>query len=214
MGREAGVRARAAAESRARVLDAARTVLSDPAGQAWGMETVAAAAGVTRMTVYNQFGSRTALIEAVLDQVVARDRMDRLVDGTSDLDPADALHAALVTTCRFWHAERPLLHRLFAIAEPAVEDLLARREGWRREQLGALLGRADPALRKDDAVLDTVVAVTSFPAYDRLGVTADAPEVAADILHRMLGGLLLPATDTRRRRAAGPRPTRPLTTAE
>jgi AcrR family transcriptional regulator len=62
MGRGNGVRARAAAESRARVLDAARVVLSDPAGEPWGMETVAAAAGVTRMTVYNQFGSRTAVI--------------------------------------------------------------------------------------------------------------------------------------------------------
>jgi hypothetical protein len=41
-------------------------------------------------------------------------------------------------------------------------------------------------------VLDVVVAVTSFPAYDRLGDTADAPEVAADLLHRLLGGLLVP----------------------
>lgn len=189
MGRGTGVRARATAESRARVLDAARAVLSDPATDAWGMETVAAAAGVTRMTVYNQFGSRTAVIEAVLNQVVARDRMDQLVDGTSELDPVDALHAALVTTCRFWHAERPLLRRLFATAytEPAVAELLARREGWRREQLGSLLGRVSPALREDGALLDVVVAVTSFPAYDRLGPTADAPEAAADVLHRLLG---------------------------
>jgi AcrR family transcriptional regulator len=188
MGRGTGARARAAADSRARVLAAARAVLSDPATPAWGMETIAAAAGVTRMTVYNQFGSRTAVIEAVLDQVVARDRMDRLVDGTSGLDPAAALHAALLTTCRFWHAERPLLRRLFAVAytEPAVEALLARREGWRRDQLGSLLGRADPALAADGALLDVVVAVTSFAAYDRLAATADAPDAAADVLHRLL----------------------------
>jgi AcrR family transcriptional regulator len=189
VGRGSGVRAQAAAESRTRVLDAARAVLSDPTGEAWSMETVAAAAGVTRMTVYNQFGSRTAVIEAVLDQVVDRDRMDRLVDGTSALDPADALHAALVTTCRFWHAERPLLRRLFAVActEPAVAALLSRREGWRRDQLGSLLGRAVPALQEDGALLDVVVAVTSFPAYDRLGATADTPDAAADVLHRLIG---------------------------
>lgn len=192
MGRGTGVRARATAESRARVLDAARTVLSDPAGDAWGMETIAAAAGVTRMTVYNQFGSRTAVIEAVVDQVVARDRMDRLVDGTSELEPLDAVRAALVTTCRFWHAERPLLRRLFATAytEPAVADLLARREGWRREQLGSLLGRVDAALREDDALLDVVLAMTSFPAYDRLAATAAAPDAAADVLHRLLAPAL------------------------
>jgi AcrR family transcriptional regulator len=192
VGRGAGARARAAADSRAKVLAAARAVLSDPACPAWSMETVAAAAGVTRMTVYNQFGSRTALIEAVLDQVVARDRMDQLVDGTSELDPADALHAALGTTFRFWHAERPLLRRLFAVAyaEPAVAALLARREGWRRDQFAALLGRAAPALRDDSGVLDLLVAVTSFPTYDRLGLSADAPDVAADLLHRLIRELV------------------------
>jgi AcrR family transcriptional regulator len=193
MGRRTGARARAAADSRARVLASARAVLSNPAGPAWSMETVAAAAGVTRMTVYNQFGSRAALVEAVLDQVVARDRMDQLVDGTSGLDPAGALRAALVTTCRFWHAERPLLRRLFAVAytEPAVAALLARREGWRRDQIASLIGRADPALREDSALLDVVVAVTSFPAYEHLGPTADTPDVAADLLHRLIRGLVV-----------------------
>jgi AcrR family transcriptional regulator len=192
VGRGTGARARAAADSRARVLAAARAVLSDPACPVWGMETVAAAAGVTRMTVYNQFGSRTSLIEAVLDQVVARDRMDQLVDGTSELDPAEALRAALVTTCRFWRAERPLLRRLFAVAyaEPAVAALLARREGWRRDQFAALLDRAAPALRDDNALLDLLVAVTSFPAYDHLGPTADAPDLAADLLHRLIRPLV------------------------
>jgi AcrR family transcriptional regulator len=180
------------------VLAAARAVLSDPACPAWGMETVAAAAGVTRMTVYNQFGSRTSLIEAVLDQVVARDRMDQLVDGTSELDPAEALHAALVTTCRFWRAERPLLRRLFAVAyaEPAVAALLARREGWRRDQFAALLDRAAPALRDNNVLLDLLVGVTSFPAYDHLGPAADAPDLAADLLHRLIRPLVAaePAT--------------------
>lgn len=144
------------------------------------------------MTVYNQFGSRTSLIEAVLDQVVARDRMDQLVDGTRELDPAEALHAALVTTFRFWRAERPLLRRLFAVAyaEPAVAALLARREGWRRDQFAALLERAAPALRDNNALLDLLVAVTSFPAYDHLGPTAEAPDLAADLLHRLIRPLV------------------------
>ena len=150
------------------------------------------------MTVYNQFGSRTSLIEAVLDQVVARDRMDQLVDGTSELDPAEALHAALMTTCRFWRAERLLLRRLFAVAsaEPAVAALLARREGWRRDQFAALLDRAAPALRDNNALLDLLVAVTSFPAYDHLGATADAPDLAADLLYRLIRPLVAaePAT--------------------
>jgi hypothetical protein len=35
-------------------------------------------------------------------------------------------------------------------------------------------------------VLDVLVAATSFPAYDRLGATADVPDAAADVLHRLL----------------------------
>jgi len=47
-------------------------VLGDPALPAWSIETVASAAGATRMTVYNQFGSRAALIEAAWGSQGAR----------------------------------------------------------------------------------------------------------------------------------------------
>jgi AcrR family transcriptional regulator len=63
-GSRNGPRAHAAADTRASVLPAARAVFSDPALPAWSIETVESAARVTRMTVYNQFGSRAALIEA------------------------------------------------------------------------------------------------------------------------------------------------------
>jgi hypothetical protein len=51
------------------------------------------------------------------------------------------------------------------------------------------------ALREDGALLDVVVAVTSFPAYDRLGATAHAPD-AADLLHRLIRGLAASEPDT------------------
>lgn len=169
------------------------------------MEAVAAAAGVTRVTAYNQFGSRTGLVEAVLDEVVARDRMDRLVEGTRSLEPAAALDAAIAATCAFWYAERPLLRRLFAAAyeDPAVAALLQRREGWRRDQLVALLARADApsdgpgdglsgALDRSSAA-DLLTAVTSFPAYDRLGEAADDPARAAELLGLLVRPLVRPA---------------------
>ena len=64
------VRTAAAAESRDRVIGAAAKCLREDAGLAsFSLETVAKAAGVTRLTVYNQFGSRRALLEAVLQQM-------------------------------------------------------------------------------------------------------------------------------------------------
>ena len=187
-----GPRARAAAATRATVLQAARTVLSDPDPAPWSMETVATAAGVTRMTVYNQFGSRAAVIEAVLDEVVSRDGMDRLVDASQALPPVIALERALLTTCRFWHAERPLLRRLIAAAyvEPALAELLARREGWRREQLSALLGRIDSRHGEDQGLLDLLVTATSFPSYDRLSTGRGSPDAVAELVTRLVAALL------------------------
>ncbi|MDQ8704933.1 TetR family transcriptional regulator [Streptomyces sp. LHD-70] len=64
----AGRRRRAdAVRSRQAVLDAARHLLEKQPDA--GMAAVAAAAGVTRQTVYAHFGSRDALVEAVADHV-------------------------------------------------------------------------------------------------------------------------------------------------
>ena len=53
------VRTAAAAEKRDRVLEAAAKLLREDASIArFSLDTVAKAAGVTRLTVYNQFGSR------------------------------------------------------------------------------------------------------------------------------------------------------------
>jgi len=50
-------------------------------------------------------------------------------------------------------------------------------------------------------VLDLLVGVTSFPAYDHLGPTADAPDVAADLLHRLVRELVVREPTTRIRGA-------------
>jgi len=151
------------------------------------MESVATAAGVTRVTAYNQFGSRAALVEAVLDEVVSRDRMDELVTGTSDLDPAAAVQTAIDRTCAFWAHEQALLRRLFATAyqERAIDEMIQRREGWRRAQWASLLARfglpSDSVITRDGAA-DVLTALTSFPAYDRLGAAQQGPAAAASLL--------------------------------
>src|SRR6266511_1393725 len=60
------VRSAAAAEKRDRVIEAAAKLLREDASIArFSLDTVARAAGVTRLTVYNQFGSRGRLLEAM-----------------------------------------------------------------------------------------------------------------------------------------------------
>src|SRR5262249_35010278 len=63
-----GQRQAAAEQTRARILAAARELLVASAGfSGFSVEAVARQAGVARMTVYYQFGSKPGLLEALYD---------------------------------------------------------------------------------------------------------------------------------------------------
>src|ERR1700694_2848655 len=73
------VRAAAANEKRNRVLRAAADLLRERSSTiSFSLDAVAKAAGVTRLTVYNQFGSRRGLLEAVFDQRARRGGVGRI----------------------------------------------------------------------------------------------------------------------------------------
>ncbi|NGN64155.1 TetR/AcrR family transcriptional regulator [Streptomyces sp. A7024] len=113
-------RRRADAErSRAAVLDAALQLLGERPDA--GMAAVAAAAGVTRQTVYAHFPSRNALLAAVVD------RMAELVTEAMDAATADegpAPEALLRLLDAAWHAldAYPALGRLAEHPAPAERD--------------------------------------------------------------------------------------------
>jgi AcrR family transcriptional regulator len=176
-------RSAATAATRQAILTAARELLATGGGRDFALDAVAAAAGVTRVTVYNQVGSRDGLLDAVLTELTERAGMHRLLTATRG--DADPLAGVVRRTCRFWHAERPVLRPLFAMAtaEPALAANLARREGWRRDQFAELAGGGGDAL-------SGIVAVTSFPAYDALGELAGHPRRAAAVVLRMVRALV------------------------
>src|SRR5262245_36071437 len=63
-------------EQRARIVDAARRLFAEHGFEEVTMAEVAAAAGVARATVFNHFGSKHALVEAITEDVIAYyDRM-------------------------------------------------------------------------------------------------------------------------------------------
>src|SRR5690348_8744600 len=88
-----GVRQAAAEETRARIVAAARAMLAAPGGiGAFTVDAVAKEAGVARMTVYYQFGSKTGLIEAVFDSLaIVRTGVPRLIAALALPEPADTL---------------------------------------------------------------------------------------------------------------------------
>src|ERR1051325_5493626 len=106
------VRTAAAAEKRNRVIKAAARFLREEESMtAFSLDAVAKAAGVTRLTVYNQFGSRRGLLEAVFDDIARSGRLARLNDAIANPDARRGLDALIEIFCDFWSGD-PAVSRL------------------------------------------------------------------------------------------------------
>jgi AcrR family transcriptional regulator len=162
------VRSAAASERRARVLDASCRLLGQVENvNAFTLEAVANAAGVTRLTVYNQFGSRRSLMECVFDQIADTARLERLLEVVVDEEPIKALETIVQTFCHFW-SEPAVMRLQDAVGSDSEFDeaLLARHER-RRALLETLAKRFAPKAGKKlrGEVVDTVFALTSPQMY-------------------------------------------------
>src|ERR1035437_10465716 len=73
-----GRRQAAVEDTRARILAGARAVLGEHGFAGFTIDAVADRAGVARMTVYYQFDSKGALLDALLDALAAGSLVDRL----------------------------------------------------------------------------------------------------------------------------------------
>jgi AcrR family transcriptional regulator len=76
------------------VIEAAAAFMRANPMTAFSLESVAAAAGVTRLTVYKQFGSRGGLLEAVFDRLARAGRLERIA-GPETAEHFDQAHEAL-----------------------------------------------------------------------------------------------------------------------
>jgi len=178
-------RRRAASErARVRVLDAARELImasSTPPS----IEAVAARAGVARMTVYHQFGSKAGLLEALFDGLGGRHFRSELPHVMSQAEPLDALDGLIDVFFRFWSAERLVTRRIRGMAalDPDFEKSIHGRDERRRQLLRMVLGRiteqcGKPAPESFDETVDVLYALTNFATFDTLaGDKGTAAEV-------------------------------------
>src|ERR1700731_658015 len=136
------VRAAAAAEKRDRVVAAAGRLLHEETNIAsFSLDAVAKAAGVTRLTVYNQFGSRRGLLEAVFDERARQGRLGRIPEAMAMDDPRAALGRLIEIFCAFW--DDPAVGRLqdATALDPEFAVALGERNERRRKGIGLLIGR-------------------------------------------------------------------------
>lgn len=183
-------RREAAEATRERIVAAAHALLADPVGvSAFTMEAVARRAGVARMTVYNQFGSKAAVLEALFDALAARGGIHGprgLQQAVREPDPLEGLRMMFAAMARYYSVDRTVKRRVHALAalQPDVGDALALRETRRRPAIRSLLERIAAARApwppgRQAELEQLLFTLTSFDAFDVLaGPSRAFPEVA------------------------------------
>ena len=169
--------ARSKAPARQRILAAARELLLGSDGFTdFNIDAVARKAGVTRMTVYYQFGNKGGLLEAVFDELATRGELaERLPGAFQQADPEAALDAFVAAFAHFWASDRTVIKRVrsLAVLDPELEQAHTARDEWRLGGAKVILGRlASSVVRITPAQVDEkamiLQAVTSFEMYDNL----------------------------------------------
>ena len=181
--------------TRARIVDAARELLADPDTPVdFTVDAVAKRAGVSRMTVYYQFGGRAALLEAVLDNLADRVGLTpEIAAAMRRLAPGAAVDQVVAVFCGFWSTHRLAIRRLRAMAVLDQELAGVFRDERRRMLITAALSRGDGSPARapaSEAVIDLLLVLTSFDTYDSLASGSGDDAVVVALLQRACGVLL------------------------
>jgi AcrR family transcriptional regulator len=113
------------------------------------LEEVARAAGVSKATIFNRFGGRVGLIEAVIEEVVANE-LYAVIDRTRALDRAGERIAYYITAIRDLQYRQPTANDVLLQEYPHSEQLMdiCRAAGEINGEL-VVAGHASAALRPE-----------------------------------------------------------------
>jgi AcrR family transcriptional regulator len=149
------------AERRRRIIHAARDLIRETGNAGLSMRALAARAGVSLATPYNLFGSKRAIVLAVLDDV--REFQDRFANLRST-DPLERLFTAVDMAIEFYVADPPFYKTLWAAVFDASDDVRTEIFNWKRNEFWRSLvaGAADAG-----AIAPGVNVELLFRALDR-----------------------------------------------
>lgn len=179
--------------TRERILAAARQIIVEEGYDRLSLERVAERAVVARATIYNQFGSKSGLLEGLLKAI----EHDARVHESREYDHSVGQLLARVT--QIWDAEGDVLRSLLAmsVVDPQVRQVVHRHQRGRRQRIAELVEELDNAgqlhVEQDDAV-DLLWLLTSFHAYDFLRQGAQRNGDDARTLLQILAANLIDAT--------------------
>jgi AcrR family transcriptional regulator len=196
----------AAAEgTRQRIVAAAGDILAGPKGFAgMSLDAVAKAAGVTRLTIYNQFGTRRGLLEAVFDERARKGGLTAIPAAMASLDPDAAVLRIVEIFCAFWASDAAGLSRIWAamIADPELAEGIKARNERRRTLFQTLAERMAQrnAIPKTGAgeLADLLHALTSLPFYLELSARDRPPDAVARLIRQAAEDALMRARQQKR----------------
>jgi AcrR family transcriptional regulator len=122
-----------------RVLEAAEGLIKEDRFHTATMEELAEAAGVSRATVFNRFGSKLGVLEELFTRGMESPEMRAIHEALAIPDPVASLDAVVATGCACWEKHGLMLKQLEAISvlEPdAAEMIRAETEVHRRDLKG------------------------------------------------------------------------------
>ena len=136
-------RRRAAPESVDRVLAAAERLIRADEFHSATMDELAAAAGVSRATVFNRFGSKLGVLHALFARGIESPEMEAIRAALELEDPVEALDALIGAACAIWESRGFIHEQLQAIAilEPDASALVRQQQEDQRADLRALTQR-------------------------------------------------------------------------
>jgi AcrR family transcriptional regulator len=176
-------RARAAEETRGRIIESARELLSRSGYHGASVDEIAELAGVSRQTVYVQFGSKRGVLQALAEHIEIESFGRGMVDGAQDThNPGLTIRNGIADQLAFFAANADLLRTFKAQAAHDL-DFRAVWEDRRHERLLAiriLLGplAAENKLRPGwtiDEAGDWLWSLTNFERYDEMVVEREWP---------------------------------------
>jgi len=185
-----GLRKASLGKSRAKIISAARDLLTSPSGfSEFTIDAVARQANVARMTVYNQFESKLGLLEAIFDDIGMRGGICELPNAFQRENALDALAEFIRIFGRFWTSERRVIKRLRGLAaiDPEVEQAMNVRDGYRREGVRVMVMRLNSELTgtPKDAVT-ALTMLTSFETFDALAGPRRKPSSVVPQVYRLV----------------------------
>ena len=163
-----GARTAAVAETREKVVGAARRLFAEVGFHRVSLDEIARRADVARATVYHQFGSKLGVLGAVVEDYERRAGLAALAD-LVESGPVETLARDVVTAgCTYWSTDPALARSIiaFAVTDPHAADLLAGHDAGRLRLLTRLVERLPGPV--PDRGLDALWLLTGFAAYDDL----------------------------------------------